>query len=149
MPKRHTDLFGSIASFAALRVAAVTAAKCKRSKPGVAAFMVNLETRLFALERALQSGRWRSGAYTEMVVKSPKRRMVSAAPFRDRVVHTAAPTACTLGTSVRESRGRGPGSRWYRRRKETRRGGEGERVHQQVWGGSRVNFQDSARGDPL
>ena len=43
--------------------------------------MVNLETRLFALERALQSARWRSGAYTEIQVKSPKRRVVSAAPF--------------------------------------------------------------------
>ena len=89
MPKRHTDLFGSIASFAALRVAAQTAAKCKRSKPSVAAFMVNLEPRLFAIERALQIGRWRSGAYTEILVKEPKERIVSAAPFRDRVVHHA------------------------------------------------------------
>jgi hypothetical protein len=89
MPKRHTDLFGRIASFAALRQAALAAACGKRYKPGVAAFLANMEPRLLALERALLSGRWRSGTYTEMVVKEPKERMVSAAPFRDRVVHHA------------------------------------------------------------
>lgn len=89
MPKRHTDLFGRIASFAALRRAALTAARGKRSKPGVAAFLANSEPRLFALERALQAGTWRSGTYTEMVVREPKLRTVSAAPFRDRVVHHA------------------------------------------------------------
>jgi RNA-directed DNA polymerase len=89
MPKRHTELFGRIASFAALRQAALTAARGKRSKPGVGAFLANMEPRLLALERTLQAGTWRSSAYTEMVVKEPKERVVSAAPFRDRVVHHA------------------------------------------------------------
>ena len=89
MSKCHTDLFGRIASFAALRKAALNAARGKRSKPGVAAFLANLEPSLFAIERALQSERWRSGAYTEMRVTEPKERTVSAAPFRDRVVHHA------------------------------------------------------------
>lgn len=89
MPKRHTDLFGRIASFAALRQAALTAACGKRRKPGVASFLANLEPRLFALERALQTGSWCSGTYTEMRGKEPKEHMVSSAPFRDRVVHHA------------------------------------------------------------
>lgn len=89
MPKRHTDLFDRVANFAALRQAALKAARGKRSAPGVAAFLANLEPRLFALERALQAGTWRSGAYTEIRVKQPKERVVSAAPFRDRVVHHA------------------------------------------------------------
>lgn len=59
MPKRHTDLFGRIASFAALREPAMTSACGKRSKPGVAALLANLEPRLFALEPALQATpRW-------------------------------------------------------------------------------------------
>ena len=89
MPKRHTDLFAGIASFAALREAAKKAALGKRSKPGAAAFMANLEKNLIRIERALQDGRWQSGAYTEIELHEPKRRIVSAAPFRDRVVHHA------------------------------------------------------------
>ncbi|MFZ4535245.1 reverse transcriptase domain-containing protein [Propionivibrio sp.] len=89
MPKRHTDLFAGIANFAALREAALKAALGKRGKPGVAAFMANLEKNVLRLERALQEGRWHSGGYTEIELHEPKRRIVSAAPFRDRVVHHA------------------------------------------------------------
>ena len=35
------------------------------------------------------SGRWRPGGYVTIQVRDPKPRMVSAAPFRDRVVHHA------------------------------------------------------------
>ena len=35
------------------------------------------------------SGRYRPGRYTVIEIRDPKRRMVSAAPFRDRVVHHA------------------------------------------------------------
>jgi retron-type reverse transcriptase len=61
----------------------------KRRKPGAAAFMANLETELLRLERALRSGRYRPGRYVEIEFRDPKRRLVSAAPFRDRVVHHA------------------------------------------------------------
>lgn len=89
MPKRHADLFGQIANFAALREAALKAALGKRRKPGAAAFMANLETNVLRIERALLEGRWQSGGYTEIELHEPKRRIVSAAPFRDRVVHHA------------------------------------------------------------
>ncbi len=89
MPKRHTDLFGQIANFQALREAARKAALGKRGKPGAAAFLANLETNLLRIERALLEGRWKSGGYTEIELTEPKRRIVSAAPFRDRVVHHA------------------------------------------------------------
>ena len=45
---------GSAASFPALREAALRAAKGKRSKPGVAAFLANLETEVLRLERDLR-----------------------------------------------------------------------------------------------
>lgn len=89
MPERHTDLFGRIASFASLREAAMQAVRGKRGKPGAAGFMANLERNLLRIEDRLQSGAWRGGGYTEIEVKEPKRRLVSAAPFRDRVVHHA------------------------------------------------------------
>lgn len=89
MPKRHDDLFAGIASFAALHAAAERAIRGKRRKPGAAAFMANLEKELLRLERQLTDGSWRPGRYVEIPVTDPKPRLVSAAPFRDRVVHHA------------------------------------------------------------
>ncbi len=89
MPRRHDDLFGEVASFRALHAAAMRAVAGKRRKPGAAAFMANLETELLRLERELLAGTWQPGRYVEIEVNEPKRRMVSAAPFRDRVLHHA------------------------------------------------------------
>ena len=89
MPRRHDQLFGEIACFRALWEAADRAVRGKRRKPGAAAFMANLEKALLRIERALQDGSWRPGGYTMFEVRDPKPRMVSAAPFRDRVVHHA------------------------------------------------------------
>src|SRR3990172_5610365 len=89
MPRRTDGLFESIASFRALHAAALHAVKGKRRKPGAAAFMANLEKELLRLERELLDGSYRPGSYTTFVVKEPKERFISAAPFRDRVVHHA------------------------------------------------------------
>lgn len=80
-------IFHHWTSFAVLRAAARRAAKGKRRKPGVAAFLADLETECLNLERQLRSGRWRPGDYVAFEILEPKRRTVSAAPFRDRVVH--------------------------------------------------------------
>ena len=89
MPTRHNALFGRIANFAALYAAYRKAVTGKRRKPGAAAFAANLETNLLRLERELRDHSWRPGRYVEIAVTDPKPRMVSAAPFRDRVVHHA------------------------------------------------------------
>lgn len=87
MARQHTGLFGHVASFAALRAAAQKAILGKRRKPGAAAFMTNIEHELLRLERELRDGSYRPGRYVEIQVHDPKERLVSAAPFRDRVVH--------------------------------------------------------------
>jgi retron-type reverse transcriptase len=89
MAKRHNDLFRSIANFGALRAAARRAVRGKRRKPGAGAFFANLERELLRLERELRDGTWQPGRYVEIRVREPKERTVSAAPFRDRVVHHA------------------------------------------------------------
>ncbi len=94
MPRKERHLFNRIAEFSALRDAALRAAKSKRSKPGVAAFLANLEPEVLRLERELRGGTYRPGRYKKFEVLQPKRRMVSAAPFRDRVVHHALHAAC-------------------------------------------------------
>ncbi len=51
--------------------------------------MANFECELLRLERELQNVSYRPGNYVEILVQDPKKRLVSAAPFRDRVVHHA------------------------------------------------------------
>ena len=46
------------------------------------------------LERELQDGAYRPGRYKTIEIFDPKRRVVSAAPFRDRVVHHALCAVC-------------------------------------------------------
>lgn len=89
MPKRHDDLFDAIANFRSLRRSALKAVKGKRAKPGAAAFMADLEGECLRLERQLKDGTYRPGRYVKIEVWDPKHRIVSAAPFRDRVVHHA------------------------------------------------------------
>ena len=89
MPRRHDNLFGRIANFQALHAAARRAARGKRKKPGAASFLANLERELLRLESELRDGNYRPGRYVVFEVSDPKRRIVSAAPFRDRVVHHA------------------------------------------------------------
>ena len=90
MRRRRADgLFERIATFEALAAAALRAVAGKRRVPGPAAFLANLETNVLALERELRAGTWRPGGYVSFVVQDPKRRRISAAPFRDRVVHHA------------------------------------------------------------
>ncbi len=89
MPRRHDDLFDGVARFGALHAAAMRAVRGKRRKPGAAAFMANLERELLRLETELRDGSWKPGGYVTIQVKDPKPRLVSAAPFPDRVVHHA------------------------------------------------------------
>ena len=76
-------------SFPALRQAALRAARRKRAKPSTAAFLVDLESEVLALERELRTRTWRPRPYRTFSVSDPKPRTISAADFRDRVVHHA------------------------------------------------------------
>lgn len=48
-----------------------------------------VEANLFRLQRELRSHAYRPGTYRPFWITEPKTRMISAAPFRDRVVHHA------------------------------------------------------------
>ena len=89
VPRRETGLFGAVAQFDALIAAARRAALGKRKKPGAAAFLAHLEKECLTLERTLTDGSYRPGRYVKIELFDPKHRIVSAAPFRDRVVHHA------------------------------------------------------------
>ena len=87
--KRHGHLWERLCSFEALLEAAEQARRGKRFRPGVAAFHFHLEPALCRLVRELASGTWEPGPYRQFVIHQPKRRVISAAPYRDRVVHHA------------------------------------------------------------
>jgi RNA-directed DNA polymerase len=61
----------------------------KRGKPNTAAFEYTLSDHLIRLQRELQTFTYQPGAYTHFIIHDPKHRKISAAPFRDRVVHHA------------------------------------------------------------
>lgn len=86
---RPAGLWGRVASLDNLFAAARAAATGKRVRPDVARFLLDLEPEVFQLRRELLSGEYRPGPYRTFVVREPKPRMISAAPFRDRVVHHA------------------------------------------------------------
>ncbi len=72
-----------------LRLAYDKAARGKRGRGATAAFEFDLADQLLALEGELREQTWQPGAYHSFYIHEPKRRLISAAPFRDRVVHHA------------------------------------------------------------
>lgn len=65
------------------------ASRGKRGSAAVAQFEFGLADELLALREALLAQRYRPGGYRHFPIREPKRRLISAAPFRDRVVHHA------------------------------------------------------------
>ena len=82
-------MYAQLTSWDNLLLAYRKAAKGKRGKAYVAAFEHRLEDNLIQLQRELTDFSYRPGAYHNFYIHEPKRRLISAAPFRDRVVHHA------------------------------------------------------------
>ena len=82
-------LWTELTSLRNLFDAAARAAEGKKSRLDVAAFRANLEPELYRLRRQLADGSYRPGPYRTFRIVDPKPRLISAAPFRDRVVHHA------------------------------------------------------------
>lgn len=87
--KRINHLFDKIIAFENLHSAALKAQKGKKNKFSTAVFFVRLEEHLFDLQNELSKQTYQPGAYHTFYIHDPKKRMISAAPFRDRVVHHA------------------------------------------------------------
>jgi RNA-directed DNA polymerase len=87
--KRFGNLWSAVTSFENLHLAYIKARKGKQDRPGVSTFTFNLETNLVVLQRALVNGRYQPGSYRQFIIRERKPRLISAAPFVDRVVHHA------------------------------------------------------------
>ena len=87
--KRYGNLWGEVIRFVPLLRAAEKARRGKRFRPSVASFHFDLEPELWKLHEELSAKTYRPGGYRTFHVYEPKKRLISAAPYRDRVVHHA------------------------------------------------------------
>lgn len=82
-------MYVQLGSWKNLLLAFHRAAKGKRGRPNVAAFEYRLEENLWELQEELRTRTYSPRPYTSFYIHEPKQRLISAAPFRDRVVHHA------------------------------------------------------------
>lgn len=87
--KTYKNLYPQIYTFPNLFQAYCMARRGKRSQAVVAAFELNYEIELINLADELEQQTYVPGSYTSFYIYEPKKRLISAAPFRDRVVHHA------------------------------------------------------------
>ena len=87
--KTYKNLYPQVCSFENLYLAYKAAARRKRGRPDVARFEMNLPENLLQLEEELVSRTYRPSPYYNFRITHPKPRLISAAPFWDRVVHHA------------------------------------------------------------
>ena len=85
----HSEAFARIVAWDNLLTAFAKAAQGKRGRMAAAMFEHRLTDRLVELQADLESHRYLAGPYVHFYIHEPKRRKISAAPFRDRVVHHA------------------------------------------------------------
>lgn len=93
MPKTHNYLFEYIVNFENLYGAYLKARRCKRYRKEVLIFSRNVEEELLTLREELVLGTYKTGHYRKFIIYEPKKREISALPFRNRVVHHA---ICTV-----------------------------------------------------
>ncbi|WP_129627516.1 reverse transcriptase domain-containing protein [Candidatus Oscillochloris fontis] len=87
--KTYRNLYPQVYDFENLYHAYRAARRAKRGRAEVARFEARVEDHLFALQTELRDATYQPGVYRHFYISEPKRRKISAAPFRDRVVHHA------------------------------------------------------------
>jgi len=87
--KTYKHLYEKVCDFENIYLAYRKARKGKRYRMQTAQFERIQDDELLALQEELRSKTYQPGAYHSFFIHDPKKRLISAAPFRDRVVHHA------------------------------------------------------------
>lgn len=87
--KREDNLWQKIITFENLYLASRKAQKGKRFRDNILEFNDQIENNLFQLQHELESKTYQPGEYHTFRIYDPKPRLISAAPYRDRIVHHA------------------------------------------------------------
>jgi RNA-directed DNA polymerase len=89
MPHRQRIELADVAAWPNLQAALWAAARGKKSRPDVLAFLLDAPTQLALVQQAVLAGRVPDGRLREFAIQDPKPRLIHAAPFADRVAHHA------------------------------------------------------------
>jgi len=87
--KTYTNLWARVIDFESLFTAYRRASKCKRYNRDVLIFSENLEENLIQLQNELVWKLYQPSPPREFYVTIPKKRLITAPAFRDRIVHHA------------------------------------------------------------
>ena len=87
--KRYGNLYPQIVNLDNLYLSARKAQKGKRFRPNVLEFNYKLENELLRIQKELKDKTYQPGKYRTFHLRDIKTRLISAAPYRDRVVHHA------------------------------------------------------------
>lgn len=87
--KSYDNLYPGICTLENLYEAASKARRHKTRREDVERFELHRERFIRQLHEELTAERWQPSAYRRFTIHDPKTRQISAAPFRDRVVHHA------------------------------------------------------------
>lgn len=89
MPVTHNNLWPQVANFENLFQAYKAAARHKRYQPSALNYRQRLEENLINSLNLLIWKQWQPARYREFCVYEPKKRIINAPAFKDRVVHHA------------------------------------------------------------
>lgn len=89
MARTYRNLWPDVVAWENLLLAYRKCRRRKRYKTVATAFDFRWEENLLQLQRELCDGNYQPGEYRHFHISEPKPRKISAAPFRDRVVHHA------------------------------------------------------------
>ncbi|MFW6047203.1 MAG: reverse transcriptase/maturase family protein [Candidatus Woesearchaeota archaeon] len=87
--KKHKNLFNQVISLDNLYNAYRKSRKGRNNRKEILDFTLNLEEELLLLQKELVEGKYSIGEYRNFIIYEPKKRVISALPFRDRVVQHA------------------------------------------------------------
>lgn len=99
--KTYKNLYSQVSDFENLYLAYRKARRGKRGRAQPAMFERIQDDELLNLQEELQTFTYQPGPYHSFYIHDPKKRLISAAPFRDRVVHHA---LCRVIEPIWESR---------------------------------------------
>lgn len=85
--KRYGYLWERLVSFENILCAFHQAVRGKGLKPYTLHFIRDFEHNILNLQRVLITKSYKPGDYNTFFIYEPKKRMISAAPFTDRIVH--------------------------------------------------------------
>ena len=89
MPITHNNLWPRMASFENIFNAYNAAAHGRRYKDSVLSYRQHLEENIINALNLLTWKQWGPSRFREFYIHDPKKRLISAPPFKDRVVHHA------------------------------------------------------------